>query len=489
MKMNFSCVLTAKSGKLLCFIIFVFLQLPFQLKAQTEVEKLWPISKIYSEFPEDSSGNIGKTVTVSGTVTVSTGLFHEQYLQSFIQDETGGIALFSEEVSQAFKTGDSLIVTGQVQQYYGLTEVEVDSYEVFRNAGRSIKPVPLEVAIDNPQAYLGQLVNGKGTIVEKGNIHNGKYLRVGKGDSSVSTILVYVSNFHVQNQDFDFQTPSIGDEIEITGIMGEYDPEFPEERTFHIYLRTPTDLQYVGIPRYYFPRIAAGLFVITLLGIGWVTLLKSRVKDKTEEIQNALEEKEILLREIHHRVKNNLSIVGGLLDLQMDGQQNEEVLSALQDSRSRIQSMALIHEKLYATESFTQIRLDIYLKELAEAIHKTFNSYKDSVNLTFEMENITVSVDQAIPCALLINELMTNAFKHAFTDTNGILKIVLEEDNDKIALKVTDNGPGLPDDVFTGKRNSLGIMLIQNFADQLSAELKIRNENGAHFSFIFPLEE
>lgn len=470
-------------------ILFLFLFCG-SLTAQSGPEFIQAISEIYTDIKQsDSTEYLGNKVTIGGTATVATGLLHERYLQSYIQDTTAGISIFSEKIDEVFGEGDSLVVTGYLQQYYGLIEIHVESYEVYPDAGREIKPVKLEQAIKTPQAYLGQMVSGKGVIVEKGATHNGKYLRVAKSDSSSNTMMVYVSNFHKRFQEFDFKTPSMGDEIEVTGVINEYDPEFPDNRSFQLFLRTPADFHYIGLPQYYITGIAIALAVIILIAAGWIILLKSRVKAKTQEIQYSLEEKEVLLREIHHRVKNNLAIVAGLIDLQLNSTQNREVQRILQDSRNRIQSMAMIHEKLYNTDSLSKIDLHIYLIELTEAIFNTYDSQQRSIDLSFDMDEVQVPADQAIPCGLLINELVTNAFKHAFTgDLKYTLTVSLKKKNDKVILTVADNGAGLPGKVTSTESDTLGMMLIKTFSDELSAEMVIKNENGAHFSFTFKPE-
>ncbi|NIU00678.1 MAG: PAS domain S-box protein, partial [Aliifodinibius sp.] len=146
--------------------------------------------------------------------------------------------------------------------------------------------------------------------------------------------------------------------------------------------------------------IIGGLIVVTVLIVGWVLILRKRVDSKTSEIKQSLKEKEILLQEIHHRVKNSLAIVSGLIDLQLDGTDNDEARHVLQDSQTRIRSMALIHEKLYQTKSLSDIELDIYIKELVEAIHETFTEYQEAVDLRFNLEKVELDIDRVIPCGL-----------------------------------------------------------------------------------------
>lgn len=216
-------------------------------------------------------------------------------------------------------------------------------------------------------------------------------------------------------------------------------------------------------------------------------ILRRQVDKKTRKLQHTLEEKKILLKEIHHRVKNNLSIISGLIGLQIDTTGDEEARRVLQDSQSRIHSMATIHDKLYQTDSLSAIPLDSYLKELIEAIHKTFNNVNDSVSLLFDIEPVEISINKAVPCGLLVNELVVNAFKHAFKPgKKGVLEISLKKKNYELELIITDNGPGLPADFNFNGTSSLGSMLIDTFSAQLEAQTEILDDkNGAAFKFTF----
>jgi len=234
--------------------------------------------------------------------------------------------------------------------------------------------------------------------------------------------------------------------------------------------------------------IIGGLALVTALIIGWVVVLRNQVDSKTSKIQQSLKEKEILLQEIHHRVKNSLAIVSGLIELQLDNTDSNEAKRVLQDSQTRIRSMALIHEKLYQTKSLSDITLNTYIKELVEAIHSTFTEYNEAVDLKFDMDEIEMDVDRVIPCGLLINELVVNAFKHAFKkDSKGILEVKLLSENGSIELSIADNGPGLPEGFDLGSESNLGSLLIDTFAKQLNAEINIKNAGvGSKFSFTFP---
>ncbi len=475
----------------LCVMVFLLQFLcPVEYSfGQVNDDSLWSFSKIRTDANSDNELDyLGEEVTITGIANIGTGLLHEHYLQAFLQNDSAGMSIFATQIDTPFQPGDSLVVRGKVQRYNGLAEISADSYQVFNKASQVPEPKPLKKAMANPSKYLGMLVEGDGSIIEKGSTYNGKYIRISSGELASGTIMVYVSNFHKLYDQFNLDVLSTGDKISVKGIISEYNPEFPEHRTYKLFLRTPEDLEYVDFPKYYMFLIIGGLALVTALIIGWVVVLRNQVDSKTSKIQQSLKEKEILLQEIHHRVKNSLAIVSGLIELQLDNTDSNEAKRVLQDSQTRIRSMALIHEKLYQTKSLSDITLNTYIKELVEAIHSTFTEYNEAVDLKFDMDEIEMDVDRVIPCGLLINELVVNAFKHAFKkDSKGILEVKLLSENGSIELSIADNGPGLPEGFDLGSESNLGSLLIDTFAKQLNAEINIKNAGvGSKFSFTFP---
>ncbi|MEL7832389.1 sensor histidine kinase [Fodinibius sp. Rm-B-1B1-1] len=474
---------------LLCSVtIFFLLFFSFNAQAQQQ-ERIWNYAEVRADSNNDNTlDHLGERVTITGIANIQTGLLHEHYLQVFVQNDSSGISVFAMDIDIPFESGDSLVVKGKVDRYNGLAEVHADSYQVFKKGSSPPAPKPLDLAMVNPSKYLGMLVEGEGNIIEKGNSFNGKYVRIASSKDATKTMMVYVSNFHHLFDDFNFDVLSVGDKIVVCGIISEYNPDFPEEETYKMFLRTPQDLEYAGIPQFYMLLLLSGLGIITIIIVGWVVMLRRQVDSKTSVIKESLNEKELLLREIHHRVKNSLAIVSGLIELQLDSTESAEAQGILQDSQTRIRSMALIHEKLYQTESLSEIELDNYLKELVEAIHGTFTEYQEHVELIFELEKVELDVDRVIPCGLLVNELVVNAFKHAFEkNKRGLLKVGLYKQNGDITLKVADNGPGVPDDFSFHEEGNLGSMLVDTFAAQLNAKTEIAtNGKGSTFLFTFP---
>ena len=211
-------------------------------------------------------------------------------------------------------------------------------------------------------------------------------------------------------------------------------------------------------------------------------------KEAEEEITKSLKEKEILLSEIHHRVKNNLAVISGLLQMQIWETEYEAAEVALKDSQLRVQSIALIHEKLYQSEKLSYIRFDNYIHELLKAIQ---NMYRKSgaIEVKTDLTSIALNINQAIPCSLLLNELTVNAYKYAFDrEKGGTIHIQLRKEDDTVRLAVEDDGVGLPDDFSVKSETSLGMSLVKTLVKQLKGELEIEKGKGKGTKFQITFE-
>ncbi len=232
--------------------------------------------------------------------------------------------------------------------------------------------------------------------------------------------------------------------------------------------------------------LCVGLGAVFLIG-SWNRELKKKVDEKTlslkkieEELVHSLSEKEVLLKEIHHRVKNNLAVVTALLDLQYMNTEELKVRHILSDSKSRVKSMAYIHETLYQTENFSQVNLQEYLDRLCKSINTTFNTTGKKINIHLDTSGQKMEMDKAIPLGLLLNELLVNSYKHAFIDrTEGDIKVHLVKEGDVLELRVTDNGVGFKvEDQEKRKSKSLGMTIIKTLARQLHAEMEMDSKPG-----------
>ena len=211
----------------------------------------------------------------------------------------------------------------------------------------------------------------------------------------------------------------------------------------------------------------------------------SEKKKTSIKIEGSLKEKEVLLKEIHHRVKNNLQVISSILNLQSSFVDDEKILEILQESRNRIRSMAIIHENLYRTEDFSSIKFANYIKNLTHNLIASY-SVNRQIILDIELAEIDLVLDQAIPCGLLINELITNSLKYAWKEgENGTISINLKEENRIITLEIRDNGIGLPTEFESMKSDTLGLQLVITLAEQLDAELKVDVKEGTKYLIKF----
>lgn len=454
--------------------------------------RLTELAEVKRDLDEDGTSDlIGDTVTVAGISNIATGVLHENYLQIFIQDDTTGMSLFSTSFDKPVNRGDSVIATGVIQEYYGLTEINVLDYRVISGTEKKLTEIPLQKALDNLPKFEGMLISGTGTVIGKGDRFNGKYLMFSPTEDRESSIMVYVTNFHSNYQQFDFESISIGDDLRVAGILSLYNPDTrgEEESTYKIHLRTPADLSIIGISRNQMILWGSIGILVTAIAIGWIISLRSTVKSQTQDLKQSLQDKEILLKEIHHRVKNNLAIMSGLFELQLDGTENDQTKKALRNSQSRLKSMALVHDKLYNTSSLTEIEMGNYVEELVLSLHDTFAGPEQEISLNFDFDDITLDIDRAIPCGLLINEIVVNSFKHGFNNReSGTIEVVMKKQNGEARLVIADDGDGIPEDFDISTSSSLGMMLIETFKNQLDANLDVSNTNGTRFTFAFPIE-
>ncbi|MCD6117586.1 PAS domain S-box protein [bacterium] len=223
-------------------------------------------------------------------------------------------------------------------------------------------------------------------------------------------------------------------------------------------------------------------------GIHGVAQDITKRKRAEEQIQKDLEIRETLLKEIHHRVKNNLNVITSLLNLQAERiKTKEDAIAAFQKSRDRIYSMALVHEKLYSSKDFSHIDMKPYIESLSNELLRIYLS-SVHVRINLKVENVFLDIDKAIPCGLIINELITNSMKHSFPDmSNGEIDILLHPiKKNMIELIVRDNGTGLPLDFDIEKQESLGLRLIKILTIQIDGTLQVFNDKGAVFKIKFP---
>lgn len=202
--------------------------------------------------------------------------------------------------------------------------------------------------------------------------------------------------------------------------------------------------------------------------------------EKNKVVEHSLEEKDVLLREIHHRVQNNLQFVSSLLNLQSRRVDDEKTLEVLKSCKQRIQSMALIHQKLYQEESLSGISIRNYTKNLVESLQMSYGIDENRIKTELYVDPLYLDINSAISIGLVLSELITNAYKYAFQNQEeGLLEVTLKEMNGVLVMKVKDNGSGLPDDFDLETSESFGLKLVNSLARKLKADVTVSSENGA----------
>ncbi len=217
----------------------------------------------------------------------------------------------------------------------------------------------------------------------------------------------------------------------------------------------------------------------------------ARTKDLTQANENLtglLSEKDVLLKEVHHRVKNNLQVISSLLNLQSGYIKDPVALQVFVESRNRVRSMALIHEKLYQSQDLSRIDFEDYIKTLSNGLLAGFAGKKSAIRIEVDVEKIMLPVDAAVPCGLIVNELVTNCFKYAFApEAGGQIRISMKRSDDAhLHLSVSDDGVGFPKDLDFRNTESLGMQLVITLSEQLEGTIHLQNGVGTTFEISFP---
>lgn len=211
-------------------------------------------------------------------------------------------------------------------------------------------------------------------------------------------------------------------------------------------------------------------------------------KVSEQQLSESLAEKSVMLQEIHHRVKNNLQVICSLLNLQTQANPDTNIAEVMQESQNRVKSMALVHENLYQSKNLSKINLETYVKELTNNLLRSYRSRVSLTQINIRIANIYLDIDTAVPCGLIINELVSNALKHAFPEqSSGIITIhILEQPKSELTLTVADNGIGMPEQVSFTHSKTLGLRMVKTLTRQISGTLTVNRESGTSFQICFP---
>ena len=227
--------------------------------------------------------------------------------------------------------------------------------------------------------------------------------------------------------------------------------------------------------------------VFTLLFNGIIAYSYSKMHySANESLLHKIDENKVLMAEVHHRVKNNLAIMSSLFNLQLNKSSNQEVIDILTKNRARLKSISLLHESLYLQDNVSKIMMKDYIERLVEDIGSSISGEEKSVEINFDIGDIEIELKRAVPCGILLNEIIVNAFKYAFKGKDkGTVYISFQKEKDIYQLVVSDNGIGFNKEVDQ-KPESLGMELIDALVEQLDATCVLENENGAKYTICFP---
>lgn len=251
---------------------------------------------------------------------------------------------------------------------------------------------------------------------------------------------------------------------------------------------------HLGVDGYLMKPVEAKKLLSLIDEFAGITLMKWELERKEKKRQEAeenmrksLAEKDVLLREVHHRVKNNMQIISSILSMQSRNIDDPRLKDIIQESQNRIHSMALIHENLYNHKSLANIMFSTYIKSLTGNIARTYSNQQASIHFDYQIDDAYLPMDIAIPCGLIINELISNSFKYAFQDKpSGIISIHFKNIiDDDFILTVADNGIGIPAEVNILKTKSLGMKILHRLVQQIDGELISDFSNGTKFIIQF----
>ncbi|MBK6986399.1 MAG: PAS domain S-box protein [Bacteroidetes bacterium] len=223
--------------------------------------------------------------------------------------------------------------------------------------------------------------------------------------------------------------------------------------------------------------------VIEISGIGF-DITENKINE--EKITQSLKEKDVLLKEVHHRVKNNMQVISSILNLQSSYVRDSYALNLLKECQNRIKSMAFIHESLYQTKNFESVNFSEYVTTLSKNPVHTSSTNIKKIKLILTLDELMLSLDASIPCGLIINEIISNSLKYAFPDNrDGIIFVTLRVDKNKVKIEVGDNGIGIPENVDIKNTQTLGLQLVDTLVEQISGVLKLNRSKGTIFSIEF----
>jgi two-component sensor histidine kinase len=360
----------------------------------------------------------------------------------------------------------SLAIREQMDQKYELTQIYIRLGELYREINNTRES----------ESYLlkaKELTEETNAAESKSHVYKALSLLYRK-QGEYKTAMDYQDQY-IQVKD-SMLNKSTADQISKLNI--QYETEKKEQQITLLTTEKELASTRLSAARKQLFGLTIGAILVSILLL-IIFRLYRKMQTQNGIISKALNEKDILLREIHHRVKNNLQFISSLLGLQSEHISDQVALGALQEGQDRVQSMALIHQNLYQEDNLTGVDMQAYFIKLIRNLFDSYNVRKDQIKLKLEVEDVNLDVDSVIPIGLIVNELVSNALKYAFPDKRpGQITVRLQEIGEILSLSVLDNGIGLTDDQQKSLGNSFGYRLIRVFSEQLQANMNISNSDG-----------
>lgn len=593
-------------------LVQVLLLLPSPATPQPAGTSVLPIKE--ARIDADSNfipDRIGQVVTIGGRASSHSGVLHTSRLSVFLQDAESGIELYNVDPGPPIEEGDSVIATGTVDMYEGITRLVRSTYRVVKVHRPMARPVDLALADAHSERYEGMLVRVHGRVTRSWSDDYGAYLTLREDPQARDSIDVFLANRHKPGIDLGSISP--GEEVSVTGILGQYVRGGALNTGYEVYPRYPEDIRrnLEVTNTYLYTLVISVSLVVTALA--WVFFMRRQVARRTQELRESeqrfrnllenvelvaltvdrdgritfandylarlsgwssdelldmelldilippegmtrqafreairtgtvpvhfegellvrsgerkiiawnntvthdadgvvagsaslgediterkraeeelsasLKEKELLVREVYHRVKNNLQTISSLLSLQSESIPDPAVREMFVENQHRIRSMSMIHERLYRSRTLARIDIREYLQGLASSLFRTY-AVNRQITLHVDVRDVSLSADASIVCGLIVNEMMSNALKHAFPDgrTGTITLTMFPNSGATYELTFADDGVGLPAGFDPHATRTLGMNLITSLTEQLRADLEITADRGTRFVITMP---
>ena len=409
--------------------------------------------------------------------------FRKQYKIDSSREDKAGIAFFHDYMGDLNKRqGKYQLAIGHYNQAISVREELSNSYELSKSK-LSIAEALIEMKeYGRSVNYLKMEINNRDDYGATTHI---------KEIYKLISLSYKRQGLYSQSLEYHEKYKSVSDSIfnaEMLDAFAEKDAKYEldkkETKLQTLELEGQLKETQIANQRYTISGLGIGLGLVSLLGY-FLYNQKNKITEQNQAITIAAREKDILLREIHHRVKNNLQVVSSLLGIQGRGIEDQKAKDAIQESRNRVQSMSLIHQNLYKKDNLTGIEMQPYIGKLSDHLLSTYQVEKGDIKIKTEIEDLTLDVETVVPIGLIINELISNALKYAFPDQrNGAISICLSEKDGQLLLDISDDGIGLTENQLTAKTETFGHSLIRAFKSKLDAEIIISSKNGTHVSLI-----